>query len=120
MDDIKQRLHDTSESCYNCYEAWSKNEKDSEARQNLQEAIHELRKVASRLEIELAVSESKQSTQKPISIPPHRDSRRRSKDDNDDKGNRIEEDGNGGGSKPKPTLKRRSSGKGPSKKASGE
>ncbi len=96
MGDIEKRLHDTSEHCYNCYEAWSKDEKDPTTRTNLQEAIHELRKVASRLDIELAVSASKQSTQTPLNIPPHRDSQGRSaqeeKSDSRNNGNRAPSD----------------------------
>ncbi|MAE50474.1 MAG: hypothetical protein CMH27_01550 [Micavibrio sp.] len=73
--DIQERLKTTSEACLKCYEAWAGNDKDAKARESLQEAIHELRKVASRLEIELAMSERDQMAQKPIPIPPHRDSR---------------------------------------------
>ena len=73
--EVKERLKTTSEVCQKCYEAWDGNDKDVKAREALQEAIHELRKVASRLEIELAISERDQMTQKPIPIPPHRDSR---------------------------------------------
>ena len=77
MDEIKQRLHDTSEQCYKSYEAWHGNKKDSAARETLRESVHELRKVASRLGIELAVSESSQAGQGRIEIPPHRDAKRR-------------------------------------------
>jgi len=73
--EIKERLKTTSEVCQKCYEAWDGNDKDSKAREALQEAIHELRKVASRLEIDLAISERDQMTQKPLPIPSHRDSR---------------------------------------------
>jgi len=48
-----------------------------ETRESLLEAVHELRKVAARMEIEIAVSERDQMTQKPIPIPPHRSSRKR-------------------------------------------
>ena len=98
MGDIEKRLHDTSEHCYNCYDAWSKDEQDLNARENLQEAIHELRKVASRLDIELAVSASKQRTQPPLDIPPHRDSQSRSAEDTrgDDSNNGNRVDGNRG------------------------
>lgn len=74
--EIKERLKTTSEACLKCYEAWSGNEKDGKAREALQYAIHELRKVASRLEIDLAVSERNQMTQNPIPIPPHRDAKK--------------------------------------------
>lgn len=94
MDEIKQRLQDTSENCFKAYEAWRKDEKKSEARAALIETVHELRKVASRLEIELAVSERDQMAQKPIPIPPHRDANRRSKkkDGEAHVGNQAEEE----------------------------
>lgn len=80
MDEIEKRLREGSENCYNCYEAWKKSQKDSVARESLQEAIHELRKIASRLEIELAISERDEMAQRPIPIPPHRDAQRRGHD----------------------------------------
>lgn len=75
MSEIKARLVTASEGCVNAYEKWSGDHKSSGSREALQEAIHELRKVASRLEIELAISERDQMAQKPIAIPPHRASR---------------------------------------------
>jgi hypothetical protein len=77
MDEIEKRLREGSENCFNCYENWKKNQKDAEPREQLQEAIHELRKIASRLEIELAISERDEMAQRPIPIPPHRDAQRR-------------------------------------------
>lgn len=75
-EDIKNRLKTTSEACIACYDVWSGNQKDAKARASLQEAIHELRKVASRLEIDLAISERDQNAAKPLPIPPHRDARK--------------------------------------------
>ncbi|MCK6419139.1 MAG: hypothetical protein L6Q57_09460 [Alphaproteobacteria bacterium] len=91
MDEIKTRLRETSDACFKCYESWSANKKDSATREALLEAIHELRKVASRLEIEVAVSERDEMALRPIPIPPHRDAQRRGRgpdeayagDDND-------------------------------------
>ncbi len=84
MDEIKQRLQETSEKCIKCYEAWDKDKKSSDTSEALQESVHELRRVASRVEIELAVNERDESVQKPIPIPHHRDANRRaqSADDN--------------------------------------
>lgn len=76
-DEIKQRLQDSTEKCMKAYEAWNGNKKDADKREALQEAVHELRKVASRLEIEVAVSERGDGSQKPIPIPHHRDARGR-------------------------------------------
>lgn len=70
--DIQTRLKDTSEDCLNAFIVWESKKQDSKAQEDLQSAIHELRKVSSRLEIELAVSERDQMTAKPIPIPSHR------------------------------------------------
>ncbi|MEM8834091.1 MAG: hypothetical protein AAGB32_06095 [Pseudomonadota bacterium] len=72
MSDIQERLKESSKTCLDSYEAWNGNKKDSDGRENLQESIHELRKVISRLEIEIAVSERDNSSNKPIPIPTHR------------------------------------------------
>ena len=84
MDEIEKRLRETSDNCFTAYEVWRKDMKDATARTTLQEAIHEVRKVASRLEIELAVSERDEMRQKPIPIPPHRDAHRRNSQNDDD------------------------------------
>ena len=69
MAEIKARLKETSEECLKAYEVWSKSKKDQKAQEDLHEAIHELRRVSSRLEIELAVSERDQLANKPLPIP---------------------------------------------------
>lgn len=71
MDDIKQRLEETSKNCLESFQAWDAN-KETQTRENLQESIHELRKVASRLEIEITLSERKNTSAKQIPIPSHR------------------------------------------------
>lgn len=76
MDEIEQRLRTGADACIKSYEVWRSKEKDSSAREALLEAVHELRKVASRLEIEMAVSERNEMAGKPLPIPPHRSSRR--------------------------------------------
>lgn len=110
MDEIETRLRETSEACFNCYEAWQKDKESSEAREALIESIHELRKVSSRLEIELAVSERNKVTQKPIPIPPHRDANRRSQS-NDGNGNGNSNKGdrgaNKGGARRRPSPKKK-------------
>lgn len=74
MSEIKKRLQENTENCLKSYEAWDGDKKSSDKREQLQEAIHELRKVASRLEIEIAVSERANMSEKPLPIPPHRSS----------------------------------------------
>ncbi len=72
MSDVQDRLKKASEACIKSHENWDANKKDSDARENLQESIHELRKVISRLEIDIAVSERDNSKGKPLPIPSHR------------------------------------------------
>lgn len=72
MDDTLGRLRTASDECVKNYEAWLDDKKAGKNREALQEAIHELRKVASRLEIDIAVSERQNQTQKQIPIPAHR------------------------------------------------
>jgi hypothetical protein len=93
MDEIEKRLREGSENCYNNYESWKKNQKDSAAREALQESIHELRKIASRLEIELAISERDEMAQRPIPIPPHRDAQRRGQSQDSDVDFNSQDDG---------------------------
>lgn len=72
MDEIEDRLRSISGEGLKAYEQWKSDEKNSSARESLRESIHELRKLASRLEIEMAVSERREMSQTPIPIPPHR------------------------------------------------
>ena len=91
MDDIEKRLKESSDNCVKHYEAWRKDQKDRKSREDLMEAVHELRKVAARLEIEMAISERDEMASRPIPIPPHRSSRKRPQgdDQNDGNGNSV-------------------------------
>ena len=71
MSEIKSRLQEATTACLKDYETWD-GAKNSDNREKLQEAIHDLRKVASRLEIEIAISERDSMSDKPLPIPPHR------------------------------------------------
>lgn len=97
-EEINARLKTTSEECLKCYEVWSSNDKDDKAREALQDAIHELRKVASRLEIELAISERDQMKQRPLPIPPHRDARVRGRNHDGDEDHATHENSAGNSS----------------------
>ena len=113
MSEIKDRLREASDNCFKNYEVWQGDEKNANAREALQEAIHELRKVGSRLEIELAISERDQMAQKPIPIPPHRDARGRKGDADGNNGNGNGNKAEGGNAPSKPRRKsppRKSSG----------
>lgn len=83
MAEIKARLQEQSTNCLNAYTVWVDNKKDVQARENLREAIHELRKVSSRLEIELAISEREEMSQKRIQPPHHRDAKKRAENNQD-------------------------------------
>lgn len=72
MDEIQTRLTEATDNCLKAYGVWVDKKKDSDAQEGLSSAIHELRKVSSRLEIELAISEREQMTSKPLPIPSHR------------------------------------------------
>ena len=77
MDEIGQRLKECADACISAYEKWMVAKKEVTALENLQEAVHELRKVSARLEIEMAVSEREEMSQRPIPVPPHRAAKRR-------------------------------------------
>lgn len=66
------RLKEATAKCLSSLEAWNKNLKDVDARETLQDAVHELRKVASRLEIDIAMNDRKVTNAKPIPIPEHK------------------------------------------------
>ena len=72
MSEIKKRLQEAADACVKSYEAWDSSKGDAKTREELQESIHELRKVSSRLEIEIAVSERGKISDSPIPIPTHR------------------------------------------------
>jgi hypothetical protein len=111
MDEIETRLKQASDNCIKHYEAWRKEKKNGEAIEALREAIHELRKVGARLEIEMAVSERDELGAKPIPIPPHRSSKRQTGPkgggNHPGKGGKDKRDGNDG---PKKVSARRKTG----------
>lgn len=108
MENIDERLRDTSNRCIKAYEDWKGKEKDPSKREELREAIHELRKVSSRLEIEMAVSEREEMAQKPIPIPPHRASKGRNNNDENDQ-NPSQNDGNGNSGNAGPVVEKKRS-----------
>jgi len=119
MDEIEKRLREGADNCIKFYEGWRSNEKDSRAREQLLEAVHELRKVAARMEIEMAISERDEMAARPIPIPPHRASHKRhgggmDDDSNDNAGNREQPSGPPPGGSRKPQR----GGGGPRRKSS--
>jgi hypothetical protein len=107
MDDIKQRLQETSQNCFTTFEAWSTDKKSEQLQEDLQNAIHELRKVTSRLEIEVAVNERSKVSQNSMDIPSHRSRGGR--------GNGNKANNDGGSSKPRQRRKSKSDEGGDSK-----
>ena len=98
MEDVEKRLKEATDNCLTSHAEWTNNRKDSKARESLMEAVHELRKVAARLEIEIAISERDEMASKPIPIPPHRSKQRKHAETGDDNfGNVGPEDQQGGG-----------------------
>ncbi len=107
LEKVEDRLEKTSKKCLDAYGVWSKDKKNGEIRESLQETIHELRKVASRIEIEIAISERDEMTQKPIPVPPHRDSHSRAQGSgSDNAGNYQGGNNNRGGGKPRQQRRR--------------
>lgn len=97
MDEVEKRLREIADTCLKAYQDWHGAKKNAESREVLQDAIHELRKVAARLEIEIAVSERDEMGARPIPIPPHRATRKRQGEDEDDNAGNFNNDGNGHG-----------------------
>lgn len=89
MDEIEKRLRDVADACIKAFGEWHKSKKDAAAREALQDAIHEMRKVAARLEIEIAVSERDEMASRPIPIPPHRATRKGASQDDDEGGDNM-------------------------------
>lgn len=67
-----QRLQETAAKCLSSLDAWNNDLTDENARETLQDAVHELRKVTSRLEIDIAMNDRKNTNAKPMPIPEHK------------------------------------------------
>ncbi len=104
MEEIEARLKETSQECLKAYEAWASKKQDKKTQEDLHNAIHELRRVSSRLEIELAVSERDQLASKPLPIPSHRSTHKGSSTSILDSGD--DDNGGPGDGKSSPRRKR--------------
>ena len=109
MDEIEQRLRESTDACIKSFENWVKKSKDLESRETLMETLHEVRKVLSRVEIEIAISERDRLGSRPLPIPPHRSSRKEQGDQGDDIGNYAggDDDGDNSGNGDQPQQPRR-------------
>lgn len=67
-----ERFANRSENFFKAYEAWEQEQLCSEKRDVLRKALHSMRKVLARVEIEMALSESKERAKNPMPIPTHR------------------------------------------------
>ena len=67
--DTQQRLAEAVQQCISCYAQW-RSSPDGEA--DLTNALHEMRRVLARIEIELAASHGDENSHRPIPIPMHR------------------------------------------------
>jgi len=94
MDEIEKRLRETTDACISSFEAWIKNNKNLDSREALMDSMHEVRKVISRVEIEIAISERDRLGARPLPIPPHRSSRRPNEGGDDDMGGDLGNDVN--------------------------
>ncbi len=77
MEEIEKRLRESTDACIKSFENWVKQSKSLEAREALMETMHEVRKVVSRVEIEIAISERDRLGSRPIPIPSHRSTNKR-------------------------------------------
>ncbi len=75
MEETGIRLKEQTERCVKAYQGWDSSKKDAASLEEIQGSLHDLRKVLSRIEIEIASSERDEMAQRPIPIPPHRASR---------------------------------------------
>lgn len=80
MDEIEKRLRESTDAFIKSFENWIAQSKNLESREGLMEAMHEVRKVVSRVEIEIAISERDRLGSRPIPIPSHRSQRRTNND----------------------------------------
>lgn len=83
MEEIEQRLKESTEAFIKNFENWVKQGKNLESREILMEAMHEVRKVVSRVEIEIAISERDRLGSRPLPIPSHRSQRRSNSESGD-------------------------------------
>ncbi|MCM2344918.1 MAG: hypothetical protein NDJ24_10205 [Alphaproteobacteria bacterium] len=102
MDEIGKRLHDNAEKCIKSYEVWQQDKKNQEARESLNESLHELRRATAALEIDMIREERLSGVTRPMPTPVHRSMRKQDDENfgnaNDDIGNRGDDgNGNGGG-----------------------
>lgn len=76
---VELRLQESAAKCLSCLDNWKKVGSD-EDREALMDAVHELRRVTSRIEIDIAMAERVNNNAKPIPIPEHKSKMEKKKD----------------------------------------
>lgn len=74
VDTTEVRLRDASTQCLSVYRTWRQSPGEGSI-QALNDAVHELRKVLARIEIDMSASRRDEQVTRPIPIPTHRASR---------------------------------------------
>lgn len=75
VDATEGRLRETARGCLSAYRGWRQGPGENTL-QGLSDAVHELRKVLSRIEIDMSASRREEQAIRPIPIPAHRSARR--------------------------------------------
>lgn len=73
-EDTLDRLKIVGAEVIKAFEAWTKKKKDHALTEAAMDSVHELRKVAARLEVELVMAERETQSAGPLPIPSHRSS----------------------------------------------
>jgi hypothetical protein len=77
VDATEARLRETARSCLVAYRGWRQTPGETTV-QTLNDAVHDLRKVLARIEIDMSASRREEpGGMRPIPVPPHRAARRR-------------------------------------------
>ncbi|MEI6560234.1 MAG: hypothetical protein WCO00_17690 [Rhodospirillaceae bacterium] len=74
VDAVEGRLRETARSCLVAYRGWRQMPGETSI-QGLNDAVHELRKVLARIEIDLSASRREEPGLRPIPVPSHRAAR---------------------------------------------
>lgn len=75
IDAVEARLRETARGCLSAYRGWRQIPSEGTI-QSLHDAVHDLRKVLARLEIDMSASRRDEQVMRPIPIPTHRAARR--------------------------------------------
>ena len=75
VDEVEARLRETARGCLAAYRTW-RQQPGTGSVQSLSDAVHDLRKVLARIEIDMSASRRDEQVARPIPIPAHRAARR--------------------------------------------